>query len=174
MKHRTLLVLMVGLVLAGCSITPTNTVNDELPSQPVNTTPSPPPSNPSPPPANPQPTPSIQTLAQGTFYTVAPNHDTSGTASILKLTDGSLTLRLENFKTVIGPDVRVWLSSAAKPKDSGSVGSSTYLDLGNIKSTNGNQNYAIPAGTNLETYKSVVIWCKTFSVNFGSAALEKL
>ena len=40
MKHRTLLVLMVGLVLAGCSITPTNTVNDELPSQPVNTTPS--------------------------------------------------------------------------------------------------------------------------------------
>ena len=42
----------------------------------------------------------------------------------------------------------------------------TYLDLGSIKGNHGEQNYAVPAGTDIGRYRSVVIWCKRFSVGF--------
>jgi hypothetical protein len=36
----------------------------------------------------------------------------------------------------------------------------------------GNQNYAIPAGTEMSKYDTVLIWCRAFSVLFGSADLK--
>lgn len=46
-----------------------------------------------------------------------------------------------------------------------------YLRLGTLKGDKGSANYAVPAGTDLGQYKSVVIWCKRFSVAFGAAPL---
>jgi hypothetical protein len=37
----------------------------------------------------------------------------------------------------------------------------------------GNQNYDIPAGTDLSRYQSVVIYCKPFHVVFATATLRK-
>ncbi|MGH8756136.1 MAG: DM13 domain-containing protein [Burkholderiales bacterium] len=37
----------------------------------------------------------------------------------------------------------------------------------------GDQNYAIPPGTKIEDYKSVVIYCQIFGVLFSPAALAK-
>ncbi len=36
----------------------------------------------------------------------------------------------------------------------------------------GDQNYAIPEGTDLERYRSAVIWCRRFTVGFGVAPLD--
>jgi hypothetical protein len=47
-------------------------------------------------------------LASGTF--VGQEHDTSGTATVIELPDGSRTLRLEGFWTTNGPDLHVWMS----------------------------------------------------------------
>jgi hypothetical protein len=49
---------------------------------------------------------------------------------------------------------------------------SEFVNLGNLKANNGNQNYDIPDGTDLEKYNNVLIWCKSFSVLFGSAELS--
>jgi hypothetical protein len=49
---------------------------------------------------------------------------------------------------------------------------SDFVDLGVLKANIGNQNYEIPEGTDLAKYKTVVIWCKAFSVLFGSADLR--
>ncbi|WP_256794857.1 DM13 domain-containing protein [Terrabacter sp. Ter38] len=38
--------------------------------------------------------------------------------------------------------------------------------------TDGNQNYAVPAGTDLSDLTSVVIWCDRFDVAFGSAPIR--
>jgi Electron transfer DM13 len=106
----------------------------------------------------------------GAFYHVV--HTGSGTAKLLRQPNGTYTIRLENFVTENGPLLEVYLSSAVKPTSSTSVSSSSNINLGVLKSTNGSQNYAVPANVDVAQYKSVVIWCKTFSVNFISAALE--
>jgi Electron transfer DM13 len=92
-------------------------------------------------------------------------HGTSGTVRLLTLTDGSRVLRIENLDTSNGPDVKVVLS----PADDGYA--SGALSLGTLKGNKGSQNYTIPSGTDLSSFKSVVVWCKRFDVDFGVAPL---
>lgn len=54
----------------------------------------------------------------------------------------------------------------------GSVGSG--LSLGALIATDGNQNYGIPAGTDLSKYRSVIIYCKSFPTVFAYAPLEAM
>jgi hypothetical protein len=108
-------------------------------------------------------------LAEGTF--VSQEHETAGAASVLELTDGTRVLRLEGFSTSDGPDVHVWLSDAAAGGDWHSYDDGRYVPLGEIKATDGNHNYAIPADADLTGLRSAVIWCDRFNVAFGSAAL---
>ncbi|MFC8038492.1 DM13 domain-containing protein [Paenarthrobacter sp. NPDC057355] len=98
-------------------------------------------------------------------------HQTTGTAQVLQLPDGSQVLRLEDLASSDGPDVKVWLSSLEAGGDWYKYRSGRYVDLGAVKATHGNQNYAIPAGTDLSGLVSVVLWCDRFSVAFGSAPL---
>ena len=115
------------------------------------------------------PPPQPTVLAEGEF--VSQEHDTSGTASVLELPDGSRVLRLAGFSTSDGPDVHVWLSDATAGGDWGSYDDGRYVALGEIKATDGNHNYVIPADADLTGLRSAVIWCDRFNVAFGSAAL---
>ena len=90
-------------------------------------------------------------------------HNAEGNVKVVSLTDGSKILRLENFKSTNGPNVHVYLSTDKRATD--------YVDLGKLKANNGNQNYNIPAGTDIRKHNIVLIWCKDFSVLFGSAVL---
>lgn len=109
-------------------------------------------------------------LASGTF--VDGEHTTTGTATIFHLPDGSRILRLENFSTSDGPDVDVALSDqTAGGDDWGKYDDTRYVGLGDLKGTDGNQNYEIPADADLSGLNSVVIWCDRFNVAFGTAAI---
>ncbi|BCW59302.1 DM13 domain-containing protein [Arthrobacter sp. StoSoilB20] len=121
----------------------------------------------SPLPTNPIPSPAI--LKSGAFE--SQEHETTGSAQLLALPDGSHVLRLENLASSDGPDVKVWLSSLEAGGDWFKYRSGAYVDLGSIKATHGNHNYAIPAGTDVSGLASVVLWCDRFSVAFGSAPL---
>ena len=109
-------------------------------------------------------------LASGSFHSVA--HGTKGTASIYQLADGTRILRLTNFETSNGPDVHVYLVAANDASDSETVKKAAFLELGSLKGNIGDQNYEIPADTDLAKYRAVTIWCKRFSVNFGTAPLN--
>lgn len=114
-----------------------------------------------------------RTLATGSFITH--EHDTSGTVKVVELADGKRVLRLENLKTSDGPDLRVWMSDQkVKPGTAGwrVFDDGKYVELGPLKGNEGNQNYAIPEGTDIDELSSVTIWCKRFSVSFGAAALK--
>jgi Electron transfer DM13 len=91
-------------------------------------------------------------------------HKAEGIAKVIDLTDGRTFLRLENLKTTNGPDLYVYLSTG---KDTSEI-----VDLGKLKGNIGNQNYEIPAGTDLSKFNTVLIWCKAFSTLFGSAELS--
>ncbi|MFZ0630031.1 MAG: DM13 domain-containing protein [Acidobacteriaceae bacterium] len=110
-----------------------------------------------------------QDLATGTFHTVL--HPTQGDASIYRNADGNRILRLTDFKTTNGPDVHIYMVAAERPSDNASVRSSAFIDLGEMKGNVGDQNYTLGPGVDLSKYRSVVIWCKRFSFNFGYAPL---
>src|SRR6185295_4195510 len=108
-------------------------------------------------------------LASGQFHSGA--HETKGTATVFQLADGKKTLRLTNFETSNGPDVHVYLVAAADAKDNDSVENAGFVDLGSMKGNIGDQNYDLPSNSDLAKYRAVTIWCKRFSVNFGTAPL---
>ena len=109
-------------------------------------------------------------LASGQFHSGA--HETKGTATVLQLGAGQKTLRLTNFSTSNGPDVHVYLVAAPDAKDNDSVTKAGFVDLGSLKGNIGDQNYDLPANADLAKYRAVTIWCKRFSVNFGTAPLN--
>jgi hypothetical protein len=108
-------------------------------------------------------------LASGAFHSNA--HETEGTATIYRLPDGKRVLRLTDFATSNGPDVRVFLVAASDVNDNATVRRAGYIELGRLKGNRGNQNYDLPAEVDLAKYRSVTIWCHRFSVNFGTAPL---
>ena len=108
-------------------------------------------------------------LATGQFRSLA--HETKGTATVFQTPDGKKTLRLTDFATSNGPDVHVYLVAAADAKDEATVTKAGFIDIGSLKGNIGDQNYDLPADADLSKYRAVTIWCKRFSVNFGTAPL---
>lgn len=91
-------------------------------------------------------------------------HPASGQVRVIQ-TGNQQILRYENYKTINGPDVRVYLATDTNATE--------FIDLGPIKGTEGNINYDIPAGTDLEKYHYALTWCEDFSVLFNSADLNQ-
>jgi electron transfer DM13 len=123
-------------------------------------------------PAAAAPTIAVPTAApkqlQGSFRSF--EHPTSGRAVLIE-TKGKRVLRFENFETSNGPDVVVWLSTAFPRSIGDTAVARDYVHLGQLKGNIGNQNYDIPAGTDLVKYSSVVVWCRRFNVAFGATKL---
>lgn len=109
-------------------------------------------------------------LASGQFHSGA--HETKGMAAVFQLADGKKTLRLTDFATSNGPDVHVYLVAAPDATDNDAVTKAGFVDLGSLKGNIGDQNYELPANADLAKYRAVTIWCKRFSVNFGTAPLN--
>ena len=114
--------------------------------------------------------PSAQPLESGRFYSIL--HPTAGTATIFQMGDGTHILRLTSFSTSNGPDVHVYMVAADDAKDAATVQQAGFIDLGVLKGNIGDQNYTLGSDLDLATYRTVSIWCKRFSVNFGAAALR--
>jgi hypothetical protein len=99
--------------------------------------------------------------AAGQFRSHA--HETTGSARVV-----GGKLQLVDLDTDAGPDLRVYV--VAGPYDGGDVGD--HVDLGALKGNKGTQQYELPTGLDTARYGTVVIWCRAFSVAFGSAALS--
>jgi pentapeptide MXKDX repeat protein len=114
-----------------------------------------------------------KTLETGKFHGKV--HATSGRATVYQEADGKLVLRLTNFKTSNGPDVHVILVATKDADDDANFlkSSAEKIELGKLKGNEGDQNYEIPAGTDLTKFRTVSIYCERFNANFGAAPLEK-
>ena len=100
-------------------------------------------------------------LGQGQL--VASAHEVAGKVLLVESGDQKV-LRFEDFKSVNGPDLRIYLATDLQASD--------YVDLGVMRATEGNINYAIPAGTDTTKYKYALVWCRAFSVLFSYAELK--
>lgn len=110
-------------------------------------------------------------LRRGQFRDADSIHRGSGDAKLFRLSESDSVLRLENLKVTNGPDLRVYLVRHPDPTESADVKDSEFVDLGPLKGNIGNQNYTVPAGTDVTQFASAVVWCRAFGVLFASAPL---
>lgn len=73
-------------------------------------------------------------------------------------------IKLANVNISEAPDARVIL---AKNFDE-----SSGVRCGELKDFSGSHEYDIPAGTNIDEYDTVIVWCDQFSVPIGQAKLS--
>ena len=99
---------------------------------------------------------------EGTFVSKG-GQDVSGKCIIYSI-NKSYQLKLENFSTSNGPDLKVYLSKADKPVE--------FISLGDLKSTNGNQVYDISGTPDFSIYKYVLIHCQKYNHLYGAAELK--
>jgi len=112
-------------------------------------------------------------VSTGSFITH--EHETSGTARLVRNPDGSHQVELADLDTSDGPDLRVWLTDQ-KVRE-GSAGwrvfdDGKWVELGRLKGNRGDQVYPLPAELDPADFRSLSIWCKRFAVSFGAAALR--
>ena len=156
---------------------PTSTATPEptpTPAPPPTATPTPvPTATPTPlPTATPVPQTTAVKLKSGAFRDADDFHKGSGEATVYRGPDGTLLLRLENFKVTNGPELHVVLSPHEDPKTQQQVMLAGWVDLGKLKGNVGNQNYFIPDNVDVNAQQSVVIYCKPFHVIFSVATLR--
>ncbi len=108
-----------------------------------------------------EPMASTNILQEGVFKARA--HDVQGTAKLIQDKDKTI-LRFEDFETVNGPNLHIYLSSGLNKND--------FIDLGPIKGTKGNINYEITENIDFNKYNKVLVWCVPFSVLFSYAELQ--
>ena len=106
-------------------------------------------------------------LGRGRFEPVA--HEVVGTATTIRRARGGRVLTLTGFEVDNGPDLRVYLV-AGPARDESEV--DEYKDLGALKGNKGDQQYELARDIDLGRYRTVVIWCRAFSVNFARAPLR--
>jgi len=92
-------------------------------------------------------------------------HFASGTVTLIETAPDTYVLRFEGISVRNGPDLFVYLS----PSEEGYTADA--LELGGLKASDGSFNYEVPPGTDITRFKSAVIWCKAFSVQFATATL---
>jgi hypothetical protein len=110
-------------------------------------------------------------LSTGTFRSL--EHETTGTARVVRLGDGRPLVRFEDFATSSGPDVIVMLSETPATEDDWyAYDDGEFVALGPLKGNIGTQNYGVPRDVDISDYRSVVVWCRRFTVGFGAAPLE--
>ena len=89
-------------------------------------------------------------------------HEAKDKAEVISVGDISF-LRFEDFEVTNGPDLHVYMTK------NGDVDSG--IDLGKLKGSKGNQNYAL-GEINTDVYNTAVVYCQPFHVYFASAKLS--
>jgi hypothetical protein len=112
----------------------------------------------------------IAVLASGRFHQVA--HRGSGLATIVQYPNGQRLLNLTGFRTGEGSHLEVCLVAAADAFDNETVEFAGFIPLGNLKTIEGDQSYAVPHSIDLRRYRAVAIWNRKYRVNFMTAPLS--
>ncbi|TAE13098.1 MAG: hypothetical protein EAZ95_11590 [Bacteroidetes bacterium] len=101
----------------------------------------------------------IQVIRTGTF-----TGNSFGTAK-LKIENGVLKLQTgSNFGGSNAPDLRMYLSNSGN-------GTTNAIEIATLTQRTGAQSWNIPSNVNITSYRYVVVWCKQFSANYGTADL---
>jgi hypothetical protein len=99
---------------------------------------------------------------------------TTGRATIYKNTAGEEYLRLTDFATSSGRDIHIVLARSADLNVAQKLvnGGLHSIDIGPLKNNEGDQNYDLPATTDLNKYDAAVVYSQQSHTVLGLAKLE--
>lgn len=100
-----------------------------------------------------------------------PIHWGKGGVSIYRGNEYEEVFLETDFEVGPGPAYHVYLSSGKRIRNNDDFKAGRNTDLGKLKSFEGTQVYAIPAGIGPDDKASVVIWCEVFDQLISSASL---
>ena len=103
-------------------------------------------------------------LRSGTFVDGDAIHRGSGPVSIVDDGEQVLLVFGDDVSITPGPDLFVYLSPNGPGEDLGE-----FVSLGTLTADTGAQAYVLP--DNIDDYRTVVIWCRAFSITFATAEL---
>ena len=109
-------------------------------------------------------------LAKGTFIHANPSDPVHYGSGGVTVYDGLVHLE-DDFDVGPGPKFHVYLVPKAPITESADVEDTMFVDLGRLRAFKGSQNFPIPAGVDLASFGSVVIWCEKFGVLISPATL---
>ena len=109
-------------------------------------------------------------VERGRFFPI--DKPGKGVASVYRLPNGRLALRIEDFQTTPNIDLFVWLSEAANPRTTKQAARAPHTVVQEMKATIGDQNYLLPRNVRPERIRSVVIWCEPVQNAYTAAALK--
>ena len=112
-------------------------------------------------------------VATGTFIHANPSDPVHYGSGGLTLYEDLLHLEAD-FNVGPGPKYHVYLVPLDEVTPDTRVQDTMFVDLGRLKAFSGSQNYAIPAGIDLNAYPHVVVWCEQFNVLISPAKLAGL
>lgn len=111
-----------------------------------------------------------QVVATGTFIHADPDDPIHyGRGGVTVYADALQTGA--DFEVGPGPKYHVYLVPDDNVTPETAVDETMYVDLGRLRAFKGSQVFEIPAGVDIGSYKSVVIWCEQFGVLISPAKL---
>jgi len=106
-------------------------------------------------------------LLSGSFHSVA--HKGTGSAVIAELPHGRRILRLIQAKTYPANDLEVCMIAAPDAEDTETVRQAGFRCLGSF----GRTDFDVPPDLDLNVYRAVAIWSRSYALNFTTAPLAK-
>jgi hypothetical protein len=98
-------------------------------------------------------------------------HWADGTGAIYQADRMTVVRFDENFKAGPGPNYWIYLNTVPVGEEGAFNADVQRKKIAPLKSFTGGQNYVLPTGVDIGKYRTVTIWCESFSVYIGSAAL---
>lgn len=117
-------------------------------------------------------------LAYGEFVALDAVRWASGNFILYREADDTKLLRLENFRSAPGPDLRVYLAVAPPTDEDGMIMGEAwanwelrepFLDLGALRGTIGNQNFVIAPEVDPRRYSMVIIYSAVHDLLISAA-----
>lgn len=100
-------------------------------------------------------------------------HWANGTGALIKTQQGWVLRFNQEFEAGPGPNYWIYFNTRAVGDEADFNADKARVKLGPLRSFKGTQNYPVPAAIDPEAFHTVSIWCESFGVYIGSAALPK-
>ena len=108
-------------------------------------------------------------LPSGTF--VKKKKKLKGAWEVVQRGDKTFIVFGDDFRAANGPDLKIFLSPQTVSDVTGKTAVNGAINIGELKSTKGVQEYEVPAGVNLADFNSVLVHCEAYSVLWGGGDL---